>query len=410
MLSMMPTLALDIRTCILVFVVAVGSYFYPASLALAQPSEDEMAEKAVEKALEKVVEKAVEIATVKAAEQVTEKAVEQAADRAVEKASEVATVKSEQIAKRPDETGRTTKVHYFVYVVDIDDIDDANQNFTANVYIRLRWKDPRLANPEGASRQVSKQEVWNPRVLLANRQGLISKSLPDVVEVHPNGTVLYHQRYTGKLSQILDLSAFPFDTHFFTIHFVSTGYTAEQVEFVPDSQKMNIGIGGGMAEKLSLPDWDILKAEAIELPYEVLNSVPTPGFAFRFQAKRYFVYYFWQIVLPLTVVVVMSWAGFWAGREHIGVRIGVATSSILTLIAHRFVLANLLPRLPYMTRMDYFTVGCTLLVFMALIAVVATSYFATDSRYDGYAQKLDVTARGFFPAVFICLLLWFVTG
>ena len=164
-----------------------------------------------------------------------------------------------------------------------------------------------------------------------------------------------------------------------------------------------------MAEELSLPDWEILTSAAIELPYEVIKAAPTPGFAFRFQAKRYFIYYFWQVVLPLTVVVVMSWAGFWVGREHIGVRIGVATSSILTLIAHRFVLANLLPRLPYMTHMDYFTVGCTLLVFLALIAVVATSFFAIDSRYDRYARRLDITARGFFPAVFIGLLCWFIT-
>jgi hypothetical protein len=69
----------------------------------------------------------------------------------------------------------------------------------------------------------------------------------------------------------------------------------------------------------------------------------------------------------------MSWPGFRIQRCQVGVRIGVATSSILTLIAQRIVLANLLPRLPCMTRPDYFTVGSTLLVFLALIGVVATS-------------------------------------
>jgi hypothetical protein len=292
-------------------------------------------------------------------------------------------------------------------VVDIDEIDGANQNFTANVYLRLRWQDARLANPAGVARQVSLQEVWNPRVLLANRQGLISKSLPDVVDVHPDGTVFYYQRYTGKLSQILDLSSFPHDTHDFVIHFVAAGYKADEVEFVADN---NQGlIGGMMAEKLPLPDWKILKTEAVGLPFEVMKIASTPGFAFRFQAKRYFIYYLWQVVLPLAVVVVMSWSGFWIGREHVGVRIGVATSSILTLIAHRFVLANLLPRLPYMTRLDYFTVGCTLLVFLALNAVVATSYCATDVRYERYARKIDVGARGLLPVIFICLLFWFVS-
>jgi hypothetical protein len=50
--------------------------------------------------------------------------------------------------------------------------------------------------------------------------------------------------------------------------------------------------------------------------------------------------------LRVEPVVMVSWAGFRVQRDQIGVRIGIATSSILTLIAHRFILASLLPRLP----------------------------------------------------------------
>jgi len=95
------------------------------------------------------------------------------------------------------------------------------------------------------------------------------------------------------------------------------------------------------------------------------------------------------------------------GRGNVGVRIGVATSSILTLIAHRFVLASLVPRLPYMTRLDYFTVGSTLLVFMALITVIFTSFLA-EKEYDSLAHKVDISARVTFPAIFLFLLGWFL--
>jgi len=108
-------------------------------------------------------------------------------------------------------------------------------------------------------------------------------------------------------------------------------------------------------------------------------------------------------------VVVMSWAAFWVGRKNVGIRIGVATSSILTLIAHRFVLASLLPRLPYMTRLDYFTVGSTLLVFMALVTVIFTSFLA-GKEHDSLTHKVDVTARVTFPAIFLLLLGWFFYG
>ena len=85
----------------------------------------------------------------------------------------------------------------------------------------------------------------------------------------------------------------------------------------------------------------------------------------------------------------------------------MATSSILTLIALRFVLASLLPRLPYMTRMDYFTVGSTLLVFMALITVIFTTFLA-GRKYDSLAHKADISARVTFPAIFLFLLGWFL--
>jgi hypothetical protein len=111
----------------------------------------------------------------------------------------------------------------------------------------------------------------------------------------------------------------------------------------------------------------------------------------------------------MVVVVVMSWAAFWIGRDNIGVRIGVATSSVLTLIANRFVLASLLPRLPYMTRMDYFTVGSTLLVFLALFMVVLIGFLDTKQKAS-FAGRMDLLARGAFPAVFALLLGWFVFG
>jgi hypothetical protein len=354
--------------------------------------------------VERIVEQPTNDVADKAAETATEKVAEKLAEKAAEHASEIETEKAELTAQRPDAWWRPTRVHFFVFVVDIDSIDDANQNFEANVYIRLRWTDERLANPGGATRQVPLSEVWNPRVLLANRQGLVSKSLPDVVQVAADGTVIYHQRYSGKMSQPLRLSDFPMDSHTFTIHFVATGYQESDLEFVPDN--LRSVEGGAIADELSLPDWQLLGYEVLPLAYTPIEFIQTAGFVFRFQAERYVAYYLWQVVLPLAVVVVMSWAAFWVGREHVGVRIGVATSSILTLIAHRFVLASLLPRLPYMTRMDYFTVGSTLLVFMALLVVVVTAFLSTRGR-DRPARRVDILARVAFPGAFVWLLVWF---
>jgi hypothetical protein len=371
---------------------------------------DATMEKAAEKAAVKAVEKATEITVERVAEKTAKMAVEKAIQKASEKTLEKVTQEKEQAelkGNRPEELKGPTTVFFLIFIVDIDDIDDAAQTFTANVYLRLRWKDARLANPEGNIRQIPLEEVWNPRVLLANQQGLVPRSLPEIAQVNPDGTVMYHQRYTGKFSQRLMLVEFPMDTHKFTIQFVATGYHADDLTFEPDQLKDMRG--GSIAKELSLADWKILTYEVSTAPYKPIKDINSAAFAFIFHAERYVSYYFWQVVLPLAVVVIMSWSAFWVGREHIGVRAAVATSSVLTLIAHRFVLASLLPQLPYMTRLDYFTVGSTLLVLLALITVVMIGFLTAHSR-EQLAGNIDHWARGVFPACFLMLSSWFFWG
>ena len=103
----------------------------------------------------------------------------------------------------------------------------------------------------------------------------------------------------------------------------------------------------------------------------------------------------------------MASAAFWFRREDVGVRIGIATSSVLTMIANRFVLSSLLPRLPYMTRMDYLSIGSMLLVFIALFLVVTTVFLETRNK-DEWTRKLDQWSRASIPTAFALLLGWFL--
>jgi len=367
-------------------------------------SMDTVVEKVAEKAAQKAAEKTVEKAAAHAVNQVAERA----AEKAVERAAADAAAQTEQVATRPEELWGATTVKFLVFVIDIDNIDDAEENFMANIFLRLRWVDPRLASPGASMREMSLDTVWNPRAILVNLTGIMTKALPDVVQVEPDGTVTYYQRYTGKLSQALHLSEFPRDRHTFTIQFAGAGYGDDQLEFVPDTWPGDPSIrGGAMAEQLSLPDWKVLSYEAAPLTYSPFKGAHSAGFALSFEAERYVDYYLWQIVLPLGIVVMMASAAFWFRREDVGVRIGIATSSVLTMIANRFVLSSLLPRLPYMTRMDYLSIGSMLLVFIALFLVVATVFLETRGK-DEWTRKLDLWSRASIPTGFVLLLGWFL--
>ncbi len=303
---------------------------------------------------------------------------------------------------RPGKAEGATVVGFFVFVIDIDDIDGAEQNFAVNVFLFLSWNDKRLACEGDIVRRFPLKEVWNPRILIVNQQGLIRPSMPEVVEVQPDGTVTYRQRYVGRMSQPLKLSEFPFDEHDFTIHFISAGHRPEELLFVPGVPRdnMELFVGGGMQERVSLPDWRILSYRAENRAYEPVAGTEVSGFVFEFRAKRYAAYYIWQVIAPLIFIVMMSWGGFWIDPTNAGAQIGVATSSILTLIAYRFMLGNLLPRLPYMTRLDYFTLGSTVLVFLTLVEVIITTKLVR-SKMDMLGRKIDRWCRVVFPLAFV---------
>ena len=132
--------------------------------------------------------------------------IEKAAEKAVEKAAEKALEKPLEQEERPEKWRGPTKINYLVYVVDIDSIDGANQSFSANFYVSIRWHDKRLAEDVESIRQLPLNKVWNPRLLIVNQGGRMWESLPNIVEVTPDGTVTYRQRYIGPLTQPLVLS------------------------------------------------------------------------------------------------------------------------------------------------------------------------------------------------------------
>ncbi len=315
-----------------------------------------------------------------------------------------AAIEAESRWLRPHKGDEPDKVEFFIYILDIDEISGHEQNFTINFFLRLQWNDPRLAHNDPTPRFLPLEEVWNPGVLLVNRQTFIRTPMAEIVKVDPDGDVTYRQQFVGPLSQPLSLSDFPLDKQDFIIHFVATGIPYEDIEFVPYTTKNSKLTGGGMAETFSLPDWVVLSYKAEPKPLKMAHGKLVPGFAFEFIAKRHFPYYLWQVIVPLGLIVMMSWAPFWVDPTKAGVQFGLASGTVLTLIAYRFLLASLLPKLPYLTRMDYLTLGSTIMVFAAFLQVMVTSLLAVEKNRASLAHKIDRWCRVTFPIIFIIIV------
>ncbi len=295
------------------------------------------------------------------------------------------------------EEGRPTEVRITGAILDVDKIDSAEQNFTLNFYAIFRWNDPRLAHTEPGNVVRSLSAIWNPRLTIANTQRHWANTR-DEVEISPEGEVTYRLHVFGDFSQPLDLHDFPQDSHVFEVPVVAAGYRPDEVVLLPESRMDSF-----INDRLSVADWQIGDIKTVSREFLLANGLKLPGFVFSFEGKRLLHHYIVKAIIPLALIVMMSWVVFWIDPKQIPNQLSVAVTTILTLIAYHIALSGKLPEIPYLTHMDKFLFSATILVFMALIEVVITSHLASTDQLLK-ARRIDRISRLLFPLLFISAL------
>ncbi|MDO9531576.1 MAG: hypothetical protein Q7O12_05530 [Deltaproteobacteria bacterium] len=125
---------------------------------------------------------------------------------------------------------------------------------------------------------------------------------------------------------------------------------------------------------------------------------PVSRFIFAFHANRHHTYYVFRILLPLIIIIVVSWFSFFL--KDYNKRVDVAGANLLIFIAFNFTIATELPRLGYLTFMD------TLLVTTFIITgvVVIISYQLRrmiDSGKQARVARIDKYIRWLYPVAYI---------
>jgi len=288
-----------------------------------------------------------------------------------------------------------TRIEVAFYLIDLMRVIDLDGAFEADLFTVASWKDPRLRGER--VRVVPTDEVWMPNMVAFNERD-VSSRLPKVVEIQPDGTVTFRQRLMGTFASLLDLRRFPMDSHTLEVKFVVYGNTVEEVILVESTT-----IPSGRSPELSIADWEIG-----ELEIRAAAFTPVPGFersslVVRLGARRFVGYYAVQILVPLILIVAMSWIPFWVEPGMVNVRSRVSVTTVLTLIAYRFMIGELVPKLPYLTRIDELLLGSTVLVAAAMICTVIGGFLVSRDRAAAVA-RMDVIARVVLPVGFLLLL------
>ncbi|HQY19700.1 MAG TPA: hypothetical protein PLX80_02515 [Ignavibacteria bacterium] len=308
------------------------------------------------------------------------------------------TLKSQDLITSPYPDGKNI-VYISLILNNISEVNASSQLIKADIVMTARWFDPRLKHNKKGGRLEDPQKIWGPFLTFSNRLN-ISKSFPEQVTIHEDGTVFYTQRIFGDFTQNLNFREFPFDTQNFVLRLIEISFNSNEISLEPDPE-----IRSGVGKNISLSDWKIVNWELSKSEYSIIeDSQKLPSLVFNITAQRESGFYLLIFAIPLILIIMMSWIVFWLPPNLSASQISVATTSMLTLIAYRFIVTSYLPRISYLTRMDIFILGSSILIFMTLVLAASSSNLTQKGKGD-LAKKYDKRFRWIFPLLYIIVII-----
>lgn len=295
---------------------------------------------------------------------------------------------------------------------DITEIDDEAETFQFTGVLSLTWQDQRQAfDPEEA--QVKEKifqgsyqfnelsPAWYPQVVLANESGLFEKH-GTLLRVRPDGTSTLIETVNATAEGCFNLRRYPFDTQRLEAVFEVLGFDSSEV-VLKDANVPPVASD----QDVRISQWRLLDISTSvreqSVSYAGERGVSST-FVMSMKVQRQSLFVLRLIVLPLTLIVMLSWSIFWMDRSSLGDRINVSFVGILTAVAYQIVVSDILPHISYVTLINGF-LNFSLFVLCAS-AVMNLVVGECDKRGKAdVGDRIDYRCRWIFPLAYFSLLL-----
>ena len=299
-------------------------------------------------------------------------------------------------AEEPIEVGVSLKVHQ------VTNINQKAENFSVVATLIMEMNEPELAaepNDKNTTRMylapnfirlMEERGLLWPAHSFYNLQGRVDYQ-NRVVKVDSEGKVSYIARFTATFqAPDFDFSQFPLDQQHFYI----------KLDSLPGEHKIKykpVVKVSGLGDSLGEEEW-ILEHTQTEVTTQSELGIDASRFTLGFQGKRHLNYYVMRILIPVIIIILVSWFTFFLNDYT--KRIDLTSGNLLLFIAFNFTIANDLPRLGYVTLMDTFLLATFATTGMVVLANVWLRRLQNHGR-DVLAGKLDNIGIWAYPLLYI---------
>jgi hypothetical protein len=304
-----------------------------------------------------------------------------------------------------------TKVSISFQLQGLHEVDDESETFQFSGMIRMRWQDSRQAfNPAsvGITEKIYQGNfqfdeiapAWFPQLVLINDTGSYSTKAV-TLKIDAKGNCELYQSISAQAKTGMNLIRYPFDQQSLKARFEVPGYNknqlllvADEIPYIQDSVYIDV------------PQWDLKGADFTikDFPNTFDPNNPNSTFVLTLNVKRESFFIIRLVVIPLAIIVALSWSVFWMERSSLGDRINVSFIGILTGVTYQLVMAGIMPHISYVTFINAFNnVSSFMMVATVLVNLLVGSLDKRGQVARG--DKVDRICRWLFPTIYIVLLL-----
>lgn len=294
----------------------------------------------------------------------------------------------------------------------IHNVNDEAETFEFSGVLTLVWNDPRQAfDPvaEGVEEKFYHGDyqfselspAWYPQLVLGNATGS-TESDGVLLRVKPDGTSTLIQTVNAVARSRMDLHGYPFDKQRLEAVFLVLGFDRSEVVLAADAKAASASLAA-----MRVPQWDITSFQAstriAASPYTGTGG-KSSVFILTLEMRRQSFFMVRLVLMPLVLIVVLSWSVFWMDRSSLGDRMAVSFVGILTAVSYQILVSDVMPQISYITFMNGF-LSFSFLV-MCATAVVNLVVGECDKRgRSGKGDLIDHRCRWIFPAVYFALIV-----
>lgn len=170
--------------------------------------------------------------------------------------------------------------------------------------------------------------------------------------INDGSELTYKSESVYKIKNKFNLQNFPFDKQTLKIFLRQDENSIDEERFLVSSYTMR------KAEEFkdlnSIQGWNITN---VEMNYKIYNHLLKEeyfdGFELVFEIERKSRYYVFKIIMPIILILIVCWSAVWIKPKDLESKLTITIVCLLSLIAYNFVIDKDLPKLEYLTVMDY---------------------------------------------------------